>query len=253
MLEKSIVGVFYKMPKNKKSHTNGWFRIWSENLDVPINQPGDVTKIAYLDHGVNFDPTKPRLNFYTGYTEYFEKKIYNLCEAEQIYSLDLPMPDYASMLNRRTDFDDNELLNRLYKAQQKAITLLSTDLKLKKMVIGDSHCAAWSEPGSMIVRYNGHTLYGRVKTNFELYNKYIKEQPHLEKVIISLGNIDLRHHFLRVETDWRKLYREYKEFTDYLISEYEIEVDCSIPWPIESTERKIPKTGYYKGQPYWGS
>jgi hypothetical protein len=32
-----------------------------------------------------------------------------------------------------------------------------------------------------------------------------------------------------------------------------IPVEYAVPWPIEFEGRKLPKTGYYKKQPYWGS
>jgi hypothetical protein len=63
------------------------------------------------------------------------------------------------------------------------------------------------------------------------------------------GNIDVRHHICRLDADWREMYRAWKRFGDSL----GIEVEYSVPWPIEHTERKLPKTGWYKGQAFWGS
>ena len=30
-------------------------------------------------------------------------------------------------------------------------------------------------------------------------------------------------------------------------------VEYSVPWPIEFEDRRLPKTGYYKNQPFWGT
>ena len=32
-----------------------------------------------------------------------------------------------------------------------------------------------------------------------------------------------------------------------------IPVEYAMPWPIEFEGRKLPKTGYYKGQPFYGT
>jgi hypothetical protein len=66
---------------------------------------------------------------------------------------------------------------------------------------------------------------------------------------MSFGNIDVRHHICRIDADWKYLYREWKKFGDSL----DVEVEYSLPWPVEFEGRKLPKTGWYKGQPFWGS
>jgi hypothetical protein len=45
------------------------------------------------------------------------------------------------------------------------------------------------------------------------------------------------------------MYREWKRFGDSL----GIQVEYASPWPAEFEGRRLPKTGWYKGQPFWGS
>ena len=46
--------------------------------------------------------------------------------------------------------------------------------------------------------------------------------------------------------------KEWKKFGEEL-ERKGIKVEYSTPWPIEFEERKLPKTGYYKDKPFWGS
>jgi hypothetical protein len=63
------------------------------------------------------------------------------------------------------------------------------------------------------------------------------------------GNIDVRHHILRTGSDWREMYSAWKDFGNSL----DIDVEYAAPWPVEFEGRKLPKSGWYKGQPFWGS
>lgn len=200
----------------------------------------------FLDHGVNFSGS---LNLFGGYTEELDRRIRNLLEAKTVWSLDIDMPDYASMLRCRKDVNDDELCDNLSELQLRTKTLRSTDLGLEWISIGDSHTAAWAPHGSMIVRNNGKTLFAQVRDGFPYIREHLKQCPDAKGVTMSLGNIDVRHHFCRVETNWKELYREWKRFGDSL----DIDVEYSVPWPAEFEGRKLPKTGWYKGQPFWGS
>ena len=228
------------------SHTHGWALSWAENLGVPINYDNEPVKEIYVDHGVNFGGS---LNLFGGYTQELEDRIEAALQAEIVWSLDIDMPDYAKMLRARKDGPSPDLLNRLNEWQSKAKTLRSIDLQTNWLTIGDSHSAAWAPPGSMIVKNNGKTLFGQVRDNFPYVREFLAENPKLEGVSMVFGNIDVRHHICRLDTDWREMYREWKRFGDSL----GIQVEYSLPWPVEFEGRKLPKTGWYKGQPFWGS
>ena len=64
-----------------------------------------------------------------------------------------------------------------------------------------------------------------------------------------LGNIDVRFHILRLNADWKWMYDRWKEFGDSL----DIEVEYSLPWPVEYEDRQLPKLGQYMGQSFYGS
>ena len=101
----------------------------------------------------------------------------------------------------------------------------------------------------MVVKTNGKTLNGQIRTNFQYVRDHIEMCPQIKGVTLSFGNIDVRHHICRLDADWREMWRNYKKFGDSL----PIEVEYAIPWPAEFEGRKLPKTGWYKDQPFWGS
>ncbi len=189
------------------------------------------------------------LNLFGGYAQDLEDRIEAALQAETVWSLDIDMPDYAKMLSTRKDGPSSDFLDRLWEWQSKAKTLRSTDLKTKWLTIGDSHTAAWAPHGSMVVKENGKTLFGQARDDFPYVRQYLEECPQIEGVTMVFGNIDVRHHLCRLGTDWREMYREWKRFGDGL----GLKVEYSLPWPVEFEDRKLPKTGWYKGQPFWGS
>lgn len=244
-----ITGTFNKIPKKKNSHGFGWARTWSENLGVDINHNGDYTEVLYLDHGVNFGGS---LNLFSGFDNELEFRINNFLDAKVLYSLDIDMPDYGAMLKKRKDVLNKDWCDKVSRKCESARTLKSTDISdLHWLTIGDSHTAAYSKEDSMVIKTDGLTLNGQINTNFEYVISHI-EECFPKGITMSFGNIDIRHHVCRLKADIKPMLQAWKKFGDEL-ERKGIKVEYSTPWPIEFEERKLPKTGYYKGQPFWGS
>ena len=244
-----ITGTFNKIPNKKNSHGYGWARTWSENLGVGINHNGDYTEVLYLDHGVNFGGS---LNLFSGFNDELKARIDNFLEAKVLYSLDIDMPDYGAMLKKRKDVIDKEWCDKVSEKCKTVKKLKSTDIvDIKWLTIGDSHTAAYSKENSMVIKTDGLTLNGQIKTDFEYVIQHI-EECFPRGVTMSFGNIDIRHHICRLGVDSMEMLKAWKKFGDEL-EKKGIKVEYSTPWPIEFEERKLPKTGYYKGQPFWGT
>ena len=241
-----ITGTFNKIPRKKNSHGYGWARTWAENLKVGINHDADPVEILYLDHGVNFGGG---LNLFGGFDEKLKQRVDNFLAADKVYSLDIDMPEYGNMLAKRKDVEDKAWCARVQQKCDNAQTLLSTDLDTQWLTIGDSHTAAFAPPGSMVIKTNGLTLNGQIKSNFQYVTDHIAKCNNLQGITLSFGNIDVRHHLCRLHIDPRDMWIDLKRFGDSL----PIPVEYSVPWPIEFEGRRLPKTGYYKGQPFWGS
>ena len=241
-----ITGTFNKIPRKKNSHGYGWARTWAENLNVGINHDADPVEILYLDHGVNFGGS---INLFGGFDDKLKQRVDNFLLADKVYSLDIDMPEYGNMLAKRKDCPDKDWCARVQDKCDGAQTMLSTDLDTDWLTIGDSHTAAFAPEGSMVIKTNGLTLNGMIKSNFQYVRDHMAKCNNLQGITLVFGNIDLRHHICRLGIDYRDMWIELKRFGDSL----PVPVEYAVPWPIEFEGRKLPKTGYYKGQPFWGS
>ena len=110
-------------------------------------------------------------------------------------------------------------------------------------------------------------MNGQIKENFAYVRKHLLDTMDnrptgrpLQGLTMSFGNIDIRHHLVRLypnEADRTVAIKEmlmmFRAFGETVEREMKIEVEYSTPWPIEHEERKLPKTGYYKDKPFWGT
>lgn len=246
----AITGVFATISKDPGWHSHGWARTWAENTGLALNHDNHPVKEMYFFHGPH--PWDNRLNIPNGWPREgpkIRKKLLAAFEAETVLSLDVPVPNYAKFLSGRSDFTDQDLLPELIRLQERAKVLRSTDLGLDWVTVGDSHVAAWAPPGSMTAKNDGKTLWGEIRTDFAITRQVLKECPQVRGITMVLGNIDVRFHMLRLGADWKMMYDKWKEFGDSL----DIEVEYSLPWPVEHEERPLPKLGQYKGQSFYGS
>jgi len=241
-----ITGTFSKIPRKKNSHGYGWARTWAENLNTSINHDNVKVEKLYLDHGVNFGGS---INLFGGFNDKLKESIDNFLLADEVYSLDIDMPEYGNMLAKRKDVLDKDWCARVQAKCNAAKTLLSTDLDTDWLTIGDSHTAAFAPEGSMVIKTDGLTLNGLIKSNFQYIHDHMAKCNNLQGITLVFGNIDLRHHLCRLAIDPRDMWIDLKRFGDSL----PIPVEYAVPWPIEFEGRKLPKTGWYKGQPFAGT
>lgn len=244
-MKKAVTGIFNKIPRKTNSHGYGWARTWSENLDIPINHDAEIVDVLYMDHGVNFGGS---LNLFAGFTEDLKQRIDNMMQSSEIFSLDRPMPEYGEMLKKRKDVHDKKWCDEITSKLMTAKTLISSDLDKDWLAVGDSHTAAYSRIDSSVVKQDGTTLNGQCNSNFSYLKQHIDKRKW-KGVTISLGNIDVRHHLCRISADWKPLYDKMFAFGDSL----GCNVEYSVPWPIEYEERRLPKTGQYRNQNFWGT
>lgn len=125
-------------------------------------------------------------------------------------------------------------------------TFLSHGLQSKKGVIGDSHALSVWSPGKSLDFTPGRTLHGFLKreTVEEISNRF-------DDVTLYFGNIDLRFHLMRQENPAQAtadLFNRYVEFAKQLKKATLVEL-----LPVEHESRKIPGTGLYKKQPFFGT
>lgn len=117
---------------------------------------------------------------------------------------------------------------------------------VRKIVIGDSHSLSVWKPGYGLDRTDGRTLHGFLNrtTPDELNEKY-------DETVTYFGNIDLRFHLMRQPDPvqaTKDLINRYLDFSSKLTKNTLVQL-----LPIEHESRKLPGTGLYLKQPFFGT
>ena len=272
------------------SHRTGWGRMWANCLDTKMGFNADWSNEGkvYLEHGMEWKEGAKSINYFLA----SEKQLRELAEENkqrakdgkplkessweklaakanmfanfkgQLFSLDIDCPMYGTLLKTRVkpwvpDVFKNLNFDKIDEVCKKAITIKQEDLKKDFLVLGDSHSlSAWHKDAALC-RNDGQTLNGAINTGFD---HWVKGFGDIKTLRTYFGNIDIRHHICRlyegsdIVSETRALVKRYfseLERTKELYGIQQIEIVSALP--IENVSRKLPKTGYYKGKPYWGS
>jgi hypothetical protein len=133
-------------------------------------------------------------------------------------------------------------------------TLLSHGFKASKAVIGDSHALSVWRPQYTLDFTAGRTLHGFLRRETILDNEpneFIKYYNEFDDVTLYFGNIDLRFHLNR-QSDPKSatidLFTRYVNYAKKFKKATLVEL-----LPVEHESRKIPGTGLYKKQPFFGT
>lgn len=201
---------------------------------------------------------KGTFNMFSGASDENAERIKRLSDFKgEIYSLNDDMPDYGSVISSRLK-SCGELWKTLdplhFSEICSAIPRVDVILRSDVFVMGDSHSVSVYVPGSNINRNDGKTLYGALKGDG--LAGFIYEGLRPKKIITYFGNIDVRHHLLREQDPFAASIQLCDRYIDELIrlrDDYQAEISPVCLLPIENEERRIPKTGWYKGTPFFGS
>ena len=196
---------------------------------------------------------------------YFLRLIWEKHKHIKFVSLDWPMLDYGkrgkykstrpicSDTWRNADWD-------LYQRKCDSITEWVLDPgynyakgKVRHLVMGDSHAHSAYKAGSMVLRKDGRTMAGVIKKGLEKeILDYGFDLADIDSLTCYYGSIDIRHHLCREDDP--------KAATVKLLKDYEEALKCMnrpielvTPLPIEDESRVVPKMGWYKGTPFFGS
>jgi hypothetical protein len=169
----------------------------------------------------------------------------------EVYCLNRQMPDIGafakSRMNSCTDLWKSLDVDLLTLKSQQTQTIDLT-LNSDTFVLGDSHSISAYVPGANISRNDGKTLFGILKEGMSNYIP--KGTKHL---ITYFGNIDVRHHLCRQPDPVKATEDLVKNYVEHLKSLEIPKISAVKLLPIEHEERRIPKTGFYKGTPFYGS
>ena len=255
------------------SHRTGWARMWSACLDSKLlyNSDWSGEDTVYFEHGMEFKENSKGVNVFLKDPKSWDKLAEKAKMIEEfsgeLYSLDIDCPDYGARLKSRvrehsTQTYKNLDFDKISEVCSKAKTIKQEDLQRNGIVFGDSHALSAWRPDAYLSRNDGQTLNGALNKGFSTWTeRFSPKVKGLQFLRTYLGNIDIRHHLCRLA----QTSSEQKQLTTDLVQRYvdelkswqqenevpTIEVVASLP--IENESRKLPKTGYFKGRPFWGT
>jgi hypothetical protein len=251
------------IPQLKNSHVLGWSLVWADQLDAAIDHKCSPNvanaNVLYIEHGVNFGGT---LNLFGGATKEIYDRINRVAAHPNVVSLDFDMPAWGEQLKKRigapttytgiTEQWCDALTKRLSTVRSlKQQDLLKVSKKLDGITVGDSHSPAFSRATDIVLRENGKTLYGTLKRG--LITEFRGLKP-FGNITFCYGSIDVRHHLLRhTNFNLDDMLDEYVRQAVMIQKEHDCYISFTAPVPVEYEERRLPKTGYYKGTPFFGT
>lgn len=260
-----VLSPFYPVAdKLDTSHRAGWARYWAKELGATLLTTKNMVDVGvevragdslYLYHGMEWQGA---MNLQSGLTNEIIDRAERLRGTKaKIISLDRPMPLYGKLLEARGYEHGDSLDKKLGRHQ-----MLVPNQKPKRIIMGDSHSLSLYRPGSVIYRTDGQTLHGALELGLtkRLANWAFENDVNvnnLELLTSYFGNIDIRHHLLR-QPDPKQavkvLVAEYmKQLKAVQLAYGTKHIEVAVPLPIESEDRVLPKTGWYKGTPFFGS
>ena len=234
--------------------------MWSNHLDAKIchkmrDMPSAPDKI-YVDLGPNYSGG---LNLFGGLSEEIFDNLNVIMSHSDVVILDHDMPDFGKLIEKRIaakstcDKVTPNWCAKLSEACKRIPSLKQQDLEHKSVIIGDSHSLAFSMAGERVLKNDGATLYGMLQSDFEPWLRGI-DIDNVSELTLSFGSIDIRHHLMRpgsVSLD--DLLSRYVGLIRQLEFVLGVPISACAPVPVEFEGRRLPKTGYYKDTPFFGT
>ena len=233
------------------SHNGGWTQAlldiipnkFGHNCSVEIiEDPNAIHEFdtIIINEGINYK--KGSWNFFGGVQQHTIDKINALEHYRGLLVSFNEGIDWKSLFKRK----------ELQERDMPEVQISYTHKNGPRIIIGDSHSLSIYRSGYGISRNDGATLFGALKEGGILRNWDFNGISHVE---LYFGNIDVRFHLGRQSDPIKaakQLVTRYLLFVQQL-SNKGIRVTVQGLLPIENESRKIPGTGKYKGENFFGS
>lgn len=204
--------------------------------------------VVVVDWGMEFRGT---FNLFGGVTDELSNRV-NQVFNTKIVSAHIPCPDLGEFVRSRRKSSKSAAFNQL---DDKALSSFSenTDyfeqvFENDRLVFGDSHSVSAYRSSYMISRNDGLTLHGALKRGLSSYI-----YSSVRDLVLYLGNIDLRFHLFRQPDPIEAVDKLIDDLSEQLSKLSLQQVTLVGLLPIEHEERKLPGTGLYLDQPFFGS
>jgi hypothetical protein len=270
MIKAILNAPFIPVATRMASHRGAQGAIYADmikqtGVDITINYSGKIEDHndydeMYVYHGNDWSGSMNVFGGVKGFPYAANTRNFSKFKGK-VYSLAIDFPPYHEMIQERIDKAkakgndiqsewlevDIDNLKRMYETAQ----TIKYPLITNKLVIGDSHSICMYRPSWTVNSVPFKTLNGALNDGLQTY---ISDFGNIKELECYFGNIDIRHHVCRLDGDFLEntinLAERYITAVEALpienVSIYEL-------LPIEHTSRKLPKSGYYKDQPFWGT
>ena len=248
-MKAAIVGMLNNIGSSQSHHGGGYYHVMTSILksehivgDLDVNPDPSIWneyERLYILEGVNYQENV--FNFIGGPQPEHRAKLEAMANYKGL-AIAVNVPIDLNVFNKRFNIDH----------QFPAINCIDF-AKLhggvtRKLVRGDSHSLSVWRPGFGLDRTDGKTLHGFLKDADSLVEEW---NSKYDEVVLYFGNIDLRFHLMRQENPKAavgELFRRYVEFAKKLNNATLVNL-----LPVEHESRKLPGTGLYLKQPYFGT
>lgn len=237
-------------------------------VEVTINYGNKIVdldqfSLIYVYHGNDWGGT---LNLFGGPAGISNKAgLVNLFKfpSFRVASIGIPMPDYPALLRKRlkagekfgNELDELPLNIEGAEYGQTPVTFEGAD----NLVVGDSHAITMYRPGWEVLSVPFKTLHGSLtgEGGFRqlIIDRLGRHSGNFKELEFYFGNIDIRHHLMRQPNPEQATIDLATRYFEEVEGRFPSATSLAIyePLPIENESRKLPKTGYYKGAPFFGT
>jgi hypothetical protein len=248
-MKAAVVGMLNNVGSSISHHGGGYYHVMmsilkSEHVvaDLDVN-PDPSTwneyERLYILEGVNYQENI--FNFIGGPQPEHRAKLEAMANYKGL-AIAVNVPIDLNVFNKRFNIDHQfTAINCIDFARLHANST-------RKLVRGDSHSLSAWRPGFGLDRTDGKTLFGFLKDADSLVDEWNQKY---DEVVLYFGNIDIRFHLMRQDNPAEAigdLIRRYVEFAKKLNNATIVNL-----LPVEHESRKLPGTGLYLKQPYFGT
>lgn len=263
-----ITGLLSNITTREGSHKGGWTRLlrcqlinmgWNpENVVILDNKMSlDWFDAIIFDLGAEYSGT---LNMFGGLDDKVFKRLNEIKSYEgPIFSWRNDLPSLSILSGRRNNESTCEAFKQagptFLEEVQKVLDncqVFQHAYKTDKLLIGDSHTPSVWTPEYMIERRDGRTLKGMVE--HETVYRYVTTMPYVKHFHVHCGSIDIRHHLMREIDPPEACAKFVLLMTEQLALITQVEsATLTHTMGIEDVSRELPKTGYFRGEPFAGT
>ena len=266
----AITGLLSNITTRPDSHKGGWARLLKcqlvnlgySNVKIIDNKDSILDfDVVIFDLGAEFSGA---LNMFGGLDEKVFKRLTELKNfSGDLFSWRNELPSILTLSGRRSNASSCEAFKQTPETFLSEVQEVLNKTKVfehayltKKVLIGDSHTPSVWTPDFMIERRDGRSLKGMLehKTIHKIVNTNFRfHGMDIDTVHVHCGSIDIRHHVMREPNGFEYTFKLASELLNQLMNIDDAHLIVTHTMGIEDESRELPKTGYYKGTPFYGS